>query len=80
MSDFHDQADGFFEQRADVAKCSHPECAHLAECSYVLGPNENSGRGKTFEATHDVQRQTQYAMSHRLARGFAILGGNKHDL
>lgn len=76
----NDQADGFFEAPTAWSKCSHPECVNLEECSHPLAPNENSGRGKTFEQTHDVGRQMQYAMGYRLAQGFAILGGNKHDL
>jgi len=76
----NDQADGFFEDERTWGKCSHLECIPLEECCHTLAPNEHSGRGKRFEKTHDVHRQTQYAISHRLARGFAILGGNKHDL
>jgi hypothetical protein len=72
-----DQADGFY---GGWAKCNHQECEQLEECCHPLAPNENSGRGKTFEQTHDVARQLQYPMHHRLSRGFAIMGGNKHDL
>lgn len=77
MSGENDQADGFY---GGWAKCSHPECEQLDECSHALEPDENSGRGKTFEQAHDVQRQTQYAVHYRLTRGFAILSGEKHDL
>lgn len=45
----------------------------------VLQPDENSGRGKAFEPEHDVARKQQYPLHYRLARGFALLSGNKHE-
>jgi hypothetical protein len=75
--DTNSQADGFF---GGMAQCNHPECSQLDECCHPLAPNENSGRGKHFEQTHDVARQLQYPMQYRLRRGFAILSGGKHSL
>ncbi len=76
----NDQADGFFEDERDWGKCSHLECQAHEECLHALAPNENSGRGKKFEQTHDVARQIQYPEYYRLTRGFAILNGGKHSL
>jgi len=71
----NDQADGFYESPYYCIRCGPNN-----PCMCVLKPNENSGRGRKFEKAHDVARQMQYPVGMRLARGFAILGGGKHDL
>lgn len=72
----NDQADGFFE----LEKYQCPRCLDLPECACTCKPRMGQSRDRSQEQQHDVTRQMQYPIAHRLTRGFAIMGGNKHDL
>lgn len=70
----NDQADGFYESPYFCGKCG-PD----VECMCVLPPQKPMGplyRG----SQRTLSELTTMPYGMRLARGFAILSGNKHDL
>ena len=67
------QADGFFDEEPTGPRCHHKECFGLSECSYALGPNENSGKGRVQMPDKDVWQLTHGAINFRLVKGFNLL-------
>jgi hypothetical protein len=72
-TDYQDQADGFHEEHEHAAKCNHPECSHLEECSYALGPTKDSGKGTIWRGPKDVWDLTHAKYGFRLVKGFNLL-------
>ena len=69
-------------RRRKVGRNHCPRCQEFMTCLCCLKPNENSkkGHGGVRYENADTFELTHYPIGMRLARGFAILSGNKHDI
>jgi hypothetical protein len=72
----NDQADGFYEMEPAEYHCPH--CVGLPSCACTHPHEGFMGPIHGHERTVSELSTMPYGM--RLARGFAILSGNKHDL
>jgi hypothetical protein len=71
----NDQADGFFED--EVYRC--PRCLDMPEC-VCTHPHMGFSGPLPIKSLRSVSELSTMPYGMRLARGFAILSGNKHDL
>lgn len=57
--------------------CGSENTGLAPDGTLILSRDRNSNLGKTHEPQHDAMRQTQYPVTYRLARGFAIMNGGQ---